>query len=87
MSVFAPFKGYYNRTIDSWLASNPGETISIYEIAELFGQAFVLALTLKNIQQGFKKSGIYPLNPDVFTDDNYLGSSVTDHPIIQKAQL
>lgn len=80
VSIFGPFRGYYNRAIDSWLATNPGKTLTIYELAELSGQAYSLALTPKNIQCGFSKSGIYPYNKDVFTDDDFIAASVTDRP-------
>lgn len=80
VSVFGPLKGYYNRAIDSWLASNPGKTLSIFEVAELSGQAFSLSFTPKNIQAGFKRCGIHPYNRDIFTDDDFLSSSVTDRP-------
>lgn len=47
VSVFGPFKGYYNRAIDSWLASNPGKTVSIFDVAQISGQALALAFTPK----------------------------------------
>lgn len=37
VSLFGPFRGHYNRAIDSWLAANPGKTCSLYEVAELLG--------------------------------------------------
>lgn len=80
VSLFGPFRGHYNRAIDSWLAANPGKTCSLYEVAELSGKAFSLAFTPKNIQSGFARCGIYPFNRDIFTDDDFIGSYVTDRP-------
>ena len=57
---------------------NSGRTISIYDLGSLTGQAFNLAMTPQNILSGFQSSGIYPLNPDVFTEQDYLPSDVTD---------
>lgn len=57
---------------------NPGRPISIYEIAECVGVAFEKSMTPKNITAGFKKSGIFPFDKNIFTDDDYIVSSVTD---------
>lgn len=60
-------KEYYNRVIDSWLVSNPGRTISIYKLSS---HAIFLSVTPKNSQQGFNKSEIYQLNPDILAGDD-----------------
>ena len=35
-------------------------------------------MTCTNITKGFQKTGIYPYNPNIFTDDDFLSSFVTD---------
>ncbi|CAB3252737.1 unnamed protein product [Arctia plantaginis] len=40
-----PFKSYYNAAIDSWLLCNPGKTLSIYNVAECVGIAYMRAMT------------------------------------------
>lgn len=58
VSVYGPFKGYYNSAADKWMLNHPGMTISIYEIAELVGEAFPRAFTPMNIQKGFLKTNL-----------------------------
>jgi len=58
--------------------NHPGTPISIYEIAELVGTSYPLAFTPTNIQSGFRVSGISPFNRDIFSDDEFLSSYVTD---------
>ena len=36
--VFSPFKRFYNKFADAWMTSHPGQSISIYDVAELAGQ-------------------------------------------------
>lgn len=55
-----------------------GRPVTIYETAELSGQAFSRAFTIENIVSSYRATGIYPLNPDIFTDDVFLPSNVTD---------
>ena len=56
---------------------NPGEKISIHDIPSMVRTAFPLATTPNNIQAGFKCSGIWPFNPDVFEEHEYSQSQVT----------
>lgn len=79
-SLFGPLKKYYNTAAADWMLMNPGKTITIYEVAGLLGIAFPQAVTPKNIMSGFISSGIWPLNSNIFTDDEFLTSYVTDRP-------
>ena len=41
------------------MMSNPGKTVSIYEVAEFVGQAHQMAMAPTNITAVFRKTGIY----------------------------
>ena len=62
------------------MVSHPGKTITIYDVAELVGKADEQALTPRNIRSGFAASGIWPFNRDVFGEDEFLSSYVSDRP-------
>lgn len=79
-TVFSPMKTYYNCAADSWMMRNPGKTITIFQVAELVGEAWVKAGTPSNIMAGFKAAGIWPYDRNVFSDEAFLPSSVTDRP-------
>lgn len=78
LSVFGPFKKYYNNACNRWMTNHPGSVISIYDVAELVGDAFPKAFNVQNINSGFRKAGICPFNDDIFTDADFLPSYVTD---------
>ena len=78
--VYFPFKCQYNKAMDNWMLSNPGKTVTIYEIASLVGQSLPVSFTPNNIMRGFEKTGIWPYNPDIFTENDFLTSAVTDRP-------
>lgn len=80
IAVFFPFKNYYNAELDNWLIRNPGRTVSIYDIAACVAVAFDRAMKPDTIKSGFKKSGIFPFDDQVFTEDDFLSSYVTDRP-------
>lgn len=78
VSVFVPFKTFYNQGLDLWHISRDGKTFSIFNVAEIIGTAFHRALSTKNICCEFKHTGIYPLDEGIVIGDQYLPSSVTD---------
>ncbi|XP_031332515.1 uncharacterized protein LOC116162896 [Photinus pyralis] len=84
--VYGPLKARYNQACDNWMTANPGKTLTIYNIAELGGSAFNSACTKDNIIKGFQKTGIWPYNPSVFSNDDFLMSYVTDRPFNENEQ-
>ena len=76
-TVYGPFKRYYKAALDNWMRENPATTLSIYGVAQLAKQAFELAFTPRNILSGFRCSGICPLKPNVFTNDDFAPSAIT----------
>jgi len=80
VAVYSSFKSFYNRGLSDWCSQNPGKTFSIYDVGEVVGRAYSLSLTPSNITSGFKKTGIFPFNRDAFSDEDFLGSDVTDRP-------
>ncbi|CAH1973322.1 unnamed protein product [Acanthoscelides obtectus] len=80
VGVFSAFKVYYNAGIDSWLMTHPGKPVTIYDLGEIIGAAFLKAMTPTNITRAFAKCGIYPFDRNLFTDEDFLPSTVTDRP-------
>ena len=79
-SVFGPLKKYVNSQCDAWMRNNPGKTMTIYDIPGILKKALPNAITPSNIQTGFRVSGIYPFNRDIFSDDDFMPAAVTDRP-------
>lgn len=80
VGLFKPFNLAYDAAIDAWLMQHPGKPMTIYEIAFCVGSAHQKALIPSNIMAAFKKCGIFPFDRDIFTEVDFLPSSVTDRP-------
>ena len=48
---------------------------------KLVGKAFPRTMTPTNIQSGFRVSGIFPFDRDIFSDEEFMPSNVTDRPM------
>ena len=79
-SVYGLFKTFYNQAANGFMVTHLGKSITIYDVAELVGQADGQALTPKNIRSGFATCGIWPFNRDIFHEDEFLSSYVSDRP-------
>lgn len=81
VGVYGPFKKYLSSAQDAWMRSNAGKNITIYDIPSIVNSAYPLAMCPNNIINAFKKSGIFPYNPDVFSDIDFAPAYVTDRPV------
>ncbi|XP_071945228.1 uncharacterized protein [Antedon mediterranea] len=80
-SVYGPLKKHINTACDGWILNHPGKTMTIYEIPGIVATAYPLAATPNNIQAGFKATGVFPYNRDIFPESAFAPSYVTDRPM------
>lgn len=80
VSDFGPLSTAYDRALLRWLTLNPGCPASIYEVAGFMGEAFDAGMTPMNIKAGFRATGIFPFNRNIFSEKDFMPSLVTDRP-------
>lgn len=73
-----PFKGAYQVACSLWMRANPGLRINDYDIAKLVADAYRKVCRLDIAENDFKCTGIYPLNSQIFTDLDFMGSDLTN---------
>lgn len=78
VSFMAPLSAFYEQETKKWLIHHPGRYVTIYQVGKLFRSAFSRAATVQNAVNGFKKTGIYPFNRDVFPDYLFAPSETTE---------
>ena len=81
VSFMKPLSTFYTQEVEKWLRHNPGKVVTIYQVAELFGQAYIRAATSLTAVNGFRKTGIFPVNRDVFQDHDFAPAETTDVPM------
>ncbi|KAJ8959025.1 hypothetical protein NQ318_022279 [Aromia moschata] len=77
-SFFSPLKTKYAIECDKWMTQHPGRGITQYQVARLFNIAYKQVATMSNAESGFKVSGIFPFDDDLFDESDFAPASVTD---------
>ncbi|XP_043473391.1 uncharacterized protein LOC122505677 isoform X1 [Leptopilina heterotoma] len=85
-SVFGPFKKAITVACDDWMRRYV-TNITIHNLAEIIKEPFIRAFTHSNIEEGFRCTGIYPPNSNIFFDSDFAPSSVTDRPLINVTDI
>jgi hypothetical protein len=66
--IFSPLKKFIGEERDTWLHEH-GAAMDKNNFLAIYGRAHIRALTPDNIKAAFKKTGIWPFNPDVVTTE------------------
>ncbi|KAL8613418.1 hypothetical protein ACOMHN_057138 [Nucella lapillus] len=92
-AVFGPFKKHYSIACSEWMVSNPGGKMTMDNVADVTGRAYPKAFTPFTITNGFRSTGISPLNANIFSEKDFLQSSLTEHrehdgqPVMQVVRI
>lgn len=79
-SFFKSLKSNYNQAASSWLRSNPGAVIKQGNVAELLGKAYPRSVRMDIAQNGFRATGLWPSDRNIFTEEDFASSVQIDDP-------
>ena len=68
VGVFKSFKSHFSKACHLYLSKYPGRVITTDVIALLVAEAWPHSFTQVNILSGFRKCGIFPINPGAVSD-------------------
>ena len=77
VSFMYPLNHYHDQALEKWL-THPGRVVTVFQISQIFNESYMQACTPLNAINGFKKTGIFPYDPDVFTDIDFAAAEVTE---------
>ncbi|CAH2008014.1 unnamed protein product [Acanthoscelides obtectus] len=83
---FFPLKTAFSNECDKWMVNNPGRPITLKEMAAIFHFAYSKVTTIEICEKSFACTGLFPYNPDVFSDLDFAPSEVTNRPHLDLAQ-
>jgi len=62
------------------MVANPAKRISFFNIAAIFGRAFLKTASSDKAVRGFEVCGLWPFNENVFTEEDFEATEVTEEP-------
>ena len=77
-TFFSALKSSYAKQCTNFLINNPGKRITQYEIAELFASSYKQSCSMEKAVKGFESCGIFPYNDNIFSDEDFAPSNVTE---------
>ena len=69
---------YYDKAMQKWIRSHVGRCVTTWQVSELFGEAYGRAAGVSIAVNGFKATGLWPLDVNVFSEADFAG--FTDLP-------
>lgn len=81
VSFMGPLKSYYSKAIEQFLRVTHGQPVRQVNIAALFGDAYGKAALVATAENGFLRTGIYPMDITVFKDEDFNPSEASDVPL------
>ncbi|KAL0852338.1 hypothetical protein ABMA28_000541 [Loxostege sticticalis] len=86
VSFYRPLKAAYRHECNMHMKTHLMSKITPYDVAGLFNKAYVQVANISKAESGFRATGIYPLNPNVFTDQDFLAVSLMSQQSEQIAE-
>ena len=71
VSFMKPLSIYYDQELEKWLCNHPGRVVTTFQVAKLFRIAYTKAATAQTAINGFKKTGLFPTNRDIFEPHDF----------------
>lgn len=71
-----PLSTYFTKEVECWLKQHLGRCVTVFRLANLFGNTYLKSATAQTTANGFRKIGSYPISRNIY--ENYARFSVTD---------
>jgi len=89
-TIMGPLKTFSCQEIEKWLRSHTGRVVTVYQIGELFGNAYKRATRGEITANGFRATGLFPCNKNIFQlydfplSSEHKDAAPVNHPAVIK---
>jgi len=74
VGVFASLKKSYAVQCDAWTKNHIDLSLEITHVAEIAAISIQNCVNPRNIASGFQRAGIFPFNPEIFAEEDFLAA-------------
>ncbi|XP_053385176.1 uncharacterized protein LOC128550335 [Mercenaria mercenaria] len=85
VGCFGPFERVYSAVCHKFMREHCGQSITRYNVCSLGCSAYSKALSAGNLQASFRKTGIYPYNPNAVDPSNFKPSEALQQETTPKS--
>lgn len=85
-TFMGPLKVMYSEEIRQWLRYSE-RPVSAYDVMELFGKAYIKCQKAEIAINGFRVTGIYPIDRNIFSESDYIDKANKKHPALKPTIL
>nr|CAD7424069.1 unnamed protein product [Timema monikensis] len=75
VAIFKPFQTYYDEALSKWLQTHE-PPVTQFQVSALLSEAYSRAATVSNALSGFKATGIWPVDRNVFSDADFVPTNI-----------
>ena len=87
VTLMKPLSTFYSQEVEKWLLNHPGRVVTVEQLPLLFRDAYLRAASALTAVNGFRKTGIWPINRDVFSEADFAAAVPTDVPLNSDSEV
>ena len=73
---FKPLNSKYKIACDKWMRSHSGRCITQFQVSQLFGEAYAKVVDMEIAINGFRDTGIWPVDNSLFREEDFAPSKL-----------
>jgi hypothetical protein len=80
IAIFKPLETFYYQAINKWLRSNTGQCVTQFQVYSLLSEVNGKAALISNAANGFRATGLWPVDRSVFSENEFIPSGNLNTP-------
>ncbi|XP_022821491.1 uncharacterized protein LOC111352973 [Spodoptera litura] len=80
-SVYRSFEHHWDQELIKYVSQHPERSLNKTSFNVILSQVWPKCMTISNITNGFRATGLYPYNPDAISEEAFAPSALSELPV------